>query len=147
MRFGEFNVEIIVGEDDTPYFLELGARAGGNMIPVQLSDISGVDLIEANVRYAMSDSSLDVAFDGSDAAFATYVLHTEREGTLRGVETDPDIAPCIYRSVMYVEPGQPVERFDGAGKALGIFFLRFDDVAHMEGMLDGITRRIRAVVS
>ena len=39
------------------------------------------------------------------------------------------------------------ERFDGAGKALGIFFLRFDDVAHMEGMLDGITRRIRAVVS
>ena len=147
MRFGEFNVEIIVGEDDTPYFLELGARAGGNMIPVQLSDISGVDLIEANVRYAMGDSSLDVAFDGSDAAFATYVLHTDREGTLRGVETDPDIAPCIYRSVMYVKPGQPVERFDGAGKALGIFFLRFDDVAHMEGMLDGITRRIRAVVS
>lgn len=147
LRFGEFNVEIIVGEDDTPYFLELGARAGGNMIPVQLSDISGIDLIEANVRAAMGDAALDVAFDGSDAAAATYVLHADRAGTLAGVDIAPEIAPCIYRTVMYVEPGQPVERFDGAGKALGIFFLRFDDVAHMERLLDGITARIRAVVS
>ena len=36
LKFGELNVEVMVGEGDTPYFLELGARAGGtNIIKVE----------------------------------------------------------------------------------------------------------------
>lgn len=146
INFGELNVEIIVGKDDTPYFLELGARAGGNMIPVQLSDISGIDLVEANVRYAMGDDSMSVDFNSNDEAFSTYVLHASQEGTFAGVHVDDDIAPHIYRRVMYAEPGTPVGRFDGANKALGIFFLRFDDVAQMEILLQGIQSRIAPVV-
>lgn len=147
LKFGELNVEVIVGEGNTPYFLELGARAGGNMIPVQLSDISGIDLVEANVRYAMGDSSLDVTFEGNDVPLATYVLHTDHAGTFVGLDIAPQLAPHVYRKVMYVEPGDAVEGFDGANKALGIFFLRFDSVAQMEAALAGIQGKIRAVVS
>lgn len=136
IQFGELNVEVIVGEDDTPYFLELGARAGGNMIPVQLSDISGVDLIEANVRYAMGDGSLDVAFYGNDDAVATYVLHAREAGVFQGVEFAPELAGHVYRLVPYVEPGVRVDSFENASKAIGIAFMRFDDVAQMEELLD-----------
>lgn len=135
VRCGELNVEVIMGEGDTPYFLELGARAGGNMIPVQLSDISGIDLVEANVRAAMGDESLDVSFDGSDEAFATYVLHSRVDGTFHGVELSPEIAGHVYRCVMYADPGDPMSVFDGANKAIGILFMRFDDVAQMEEKL------------
>lgn len=138
LRFGEMNVEIIIGEDDVPYFLELGARAGGNMIPVQLSDISGIDLVEANVRYAMGDESLDVSFDESNApgvANCTYVVHAQDDGAYRGLEVSPELAPHIYRTVPYVELGAQVGRFDGANKALGILFMRFDSVAQMEDLL------------
>lgn len=146
IRFGELNVEMIIGRDDVPYFLELGARAGGNMIPVQLSDISGIDLVEANVRYAMGDSSMDVSFDGNDVANATYVLHAESAGVFAGVSCSDDIAPHVYRKVMYANPGDKVSSFDGANKALGIFFLRFDDVEQMESLLEGITDKIRVRV-
>ena len=146
IRFGELNVEVIVGKDDVPYMLELGARAGGNMIPVQLSDISGIDLVEANVRYAMGDNSLDVRFEGSDAAIATYVLHADRAGIFTDVSIDPALEPHIYRRVMYVNPEEPVESFDGANKALGIFFLRFDDVTQMETALSTIQRQIVPIV-
>ena len=146
IRFGEFNVEVIVGPGDVPYFLELGARAGGNMIPVQLSDISGIDLVEANVRYAMGDDSMDVSFDGNQAAVCTYVPHARRDGTFAGIELTPDIEPHVYRTVMYLSEGDQVSRFDGANKAIGIVFLRFDDVDQMESLLDGISDRVRVRV-
>ena len=146
LRFGELNVEVIVGAGDVPYMLELGARAGGNMIPVQLSDISGIDLVEANVRYAVGDNSLDVSFDGNDEAVATYVLHADRAGTFAGVDVDQSVAGNIYRRVMYVEPGERVESFDGANKALGIFFLRFDTVGQLETAMANATSLIRPVL-
>ena len=135
IRFGEFNVEVIVGPGDVPYFLELGARAGGNMIPVQLSDISGVDLVEANVRCAMGETGVDVSFGGCERVAATYVLHARADGVYRGLRLDPLIERHVYRRVMYVEPGQGVERFDGANKALGILFLAFDSEHEMHELL------------
>lgn len=147
LEFGEMNVEVIVGEDDVPYFLELGARAGGNMIPVQLSDISGIDLVEANVRYAMGDDSLDVTFDDEvDApgvANCTYVPHAGEDGIFQGLEVAPELAPHVYRNVPYVEEGTQVSRFDGANKALGIMFLRFDSVGQMEDMLPRMGQLVR----
>lgn len=143
LKFGELNVEVIVGEGDVPYFLELGARAGGNMIPVQLSDLSGIDLVEANVRYAMGDKTMSVDFDGSNEAFCTYVLHAGEGGTFQGVDFSPEIAEHVYRQVMYVEPGAQVSRFDGANKALGILFLRFDSVEQMEELMGESSTHIK----
>lgn len=144
LQFGELNVEIIIGEDGRPYFLELGARAGGNMIPVQLSDVSGIDLVEANVRYAMGDLSMDVHFDKNDAVVCTYVLHAAQSGVFEGLEVDDELAPHLYRTVLYAEPGEEVEAFGHAGNALGMLFLRFDDVAQMEMMLERVGQLVRA---
>jgi biotin carboxylase len=146
IRFGELNVEIIVGEGDVPYLLELGARAGGNMIPIQLSDLSGIDLVEANVRYAMADTSMPVDFDGCGGAYSTYVLHAGRAGTFRELRISPEVADHVYRTVMYVEPGCEVEPLDGANKALGIVFLKFDDAIQLEGMCETLGERIVAVI-
>lgn len=147
IRFGEFNVEMIVGPDDTPYFLEFGARAGGNMIPVQLSDIAGIDLVEANVRFAMGDYSFDVSFAGSDAVVATYVLHADSEGVLSGIQLDDAIEERVYRQVMYVNVGEPVQRFDGANKALGILFLRFNTEKEMHLLLSQARHLIKPIIS
>lgn len=146
IRFGEFNVEMIVDPDGIPYFLELGARAGGNMIPVQLSDISGIDLVEANVRCAMGNTPRNISFEGGDAVIATYVLHSRVDGTFWGVELDPLIEGHVYRRVMYAEPGQHVERFDGANKALGMLFLRFGSEEEMHELLIRANELIRLVV-
>ncbi len=47
------NIEILLDKDDNVHFLELGPRAGGNMIPIQLSDAFGIDLVKANVQAAI----------------------------------------------------------------------------------------------
>lgn len=149
VRFGELNVEVIVGEGGVPYVLELGSRAGGNMIPVQLSDASGVDLVAANVLCAMGEDPGDISWDSAECegAYATYVLHSGTDGVFQGVEKSRAIEPHVYREVVYKEPGEPVEAFDGANKALGIEFFRFADEAEMDAMLKGISNEIKPIVA
>ena len=146
IRQGELNVEVIVSLDGTPYVLELGARAGGNMIPIQLSDASGIDLVAANIQCAMGEDPGPVDFDGSGPACAHVVLHAREAGLLERVEYGA-LAPSVYREVLYRKPGERVERFGDAGDAVGIAFIRFGCAEEMRDALSEAARDVRVVVS
>ena len=134
IRFGELNIEIILDKDDNVHFLELGPRAGGNMIPIQLSDAYGIDLVKANVQAAMGEKPdfLDNPIHELPGCYMHYVLHSYKAGKFKGIEIDEGIRRNIYRQVIYKKEGDEVEIFDGAGKALGIVFLHFESVEEME---------------
>ncbi|MBP3894446.1 MAG: ATP-grasp domain-containing protein [Atopobiaceae bacterium] len=146
LRFGEMNIEVIIGRGGKPYILECGGRAGGNMIPLELTDISGIDLVEANVRFAMGDTSMDLVFDGGDRVISTYVLHSGRDGVFEGVDFSPQIAPHVYRKMIHAHPGDRVERLTNGAKAFGQVFLRFDTSDQMWDMLGHIKDHIRVNV-
>lgn len=133
IRFGELNIEIILDKNDQIHFLELGPRAGGNMIPIQLSDAFGIDLVKANVQAAMGEKPdfLDKPVKELPGCYMHYVLHSYEAGTFQGIEIDDSISKNVYRKVIYKKEGDPVEVFDGAGKALGIIFLHFDTIGQM----------------
>lgn len=133
IRFGELNIEIILDKNDHVHFLELGPRAGGNMIPIQLGDAFGIDLVKANVQAAMGEKPdfMDKPVKALPGCYMHYVLHSYEAGTFKGIEIDESIAKNVYRQVIYKKDGDPVEVFDGAGKALGIIFLHFDTVEEM----------------
>lgn len=134
IRFGELNIEIILDKNNNVHFLELGPRAGGNMIPLQLSDAFGIDLVKANVQTAMGKKPdfLNQSVNALPGCYMHYVLHCYNEGLFQGVVIDKGIEKFIYRKVIYKKEGDKVEVFDGAGKALGIFFFHFDTVEEME---------------
>lgn len=145
VKGGEFNIEVIIDSDDKVHFLEVGPRAGGNMIPIQLSDAFGVDLIRANVAVAMGENANLNIKDPTDC-FMTYVLHSEVGGIYDGVSYSSAIEPYIYRRVHYKQDGDNVEAFDGAGKALGIVFMRFPDVKMMNEFEQNIDNHIKVLL-
>ena len=145
IRNGEMNIEILVDRNDNPHFLELGPRAGGNMIPIQLSDAFGVDLIKANVAAALGDA-FEFNPKEPEECFMTFVLHSHQDGIYRGVAYSDEIGPYIYRKVHYKEEGDPVEFFDGAGKALGIVFMKFPDESVMNSFESEIDRHIKVIL-
>ena len=147
IRFGELNVEIIIGEDDVPYVIELGSRAGGNMIPVQLSDASGIDLVRANVMCAMGDDPGDLDWESSGGCYVHYVLHSNMDGTFEGVQLSQAAEDVCYRKVMYKESGSSVEALDGANKALGILFFKFESESEMDGLLSEIGNHVKVAVN
>ncbi|RDB63928.1 hypothetical protein C1878_03840 [Gordonibacter sp. 28C] len=146
IRFGELNVEVIIGDGDVPYVLELGSRAGGNMIPVQLGDASGIDLVRANVMCAMGDDPGGISWDPEDVYFATHVLHTLKDGTYEGYELSAAAEVACYREVVYQEAGAPVHHFDGANKALGILFFEFEKQESFEDYIANTSNHVRVMV-
>lgn len=142
IKNGELNIEILIDKNDIPYFLELGPRAGGNMIPIQLSDAFGIDLIEANVKVAMGEPVNLNPIEPKEA-YMTYVLHSSMDGTYDRVVYSPEIEPCIYRKVEYKKPGDQVEAFDGAGKAVGIVFMKFPNNKIMNEMQNKLQNLIQ----
>ena len=147
LQFGEMNLEVIVSNGGAPYILELGGRAGGNLIPLQLADISGIDLVEASVRCAMGDYSMDVDFDGCDVAIATHVVHARETGIYEGIDYDPELVPHIYRELIYVQPGDHVERLENGSQAFGHLFLRFADADEMWSILPHVNDLVHVHVS
>lgn len=147
LRFGEMNVEVILAPGDVPYILELGARAGGNMIPVQLEDVSGVDLAEASVRAAMGDKPTDVRFDGNDECVATSVLHARRGGSFVGVDYAPELREHIYRELIYAKQGDRVERLENGSQAIGVIFLRFGTPGQMRELMSRVGDLVRVIVA
>lgn len=140
--FGEMNLEVIFGKDGKPYIIELGGRAGGNMLPLQLQDVSGINLTKASVCCAMGDFDCDVDFDpepGAGDAIATLVLHAKRGGRFKGVHVDSVLERYIYRSQVFVRENEHVEKFVNGSKALGILFLRFPSADVMHGLLEDVS--------
>lgn len=145
IRFGELNIEILLDEEEKVHFLEVGPRAGGNMIPIQLSDVFGVDLVKANIAVAMGDAP-HFHIERRVGCFVTYVLHSYMAGTFQGIELPDELVPHVYRKVLYKKPGDRVEVFDGAGKALGILFLHFDDTEQMNRYCERMEEEVDVIL-
>ena len=145
IKFGELNIEIILDNNNDVHFLELGPRAGGNMIPVQLSDAFGIDLIKANVQAAMGiePDFIKSPIEEKEGCFMHYVLHSYEDGVFQNVLIDKSIEPHIYRKVIYKKEGDLIEKFDGAGKAIGIVFLHFDNEKQMNQVSENMDSLVR----
>ena len=146
IRFGGFNIEIMFDNRDKPYLIEVGPRSGGNMIPDLLHMITGVDLVAATVEAAMGNSCMGLNYDEKETYYSTYVLHTSKNGILKGIVFDEEIEGKILKKVIYKEKGDPVQYFDGANKAIGIVFLKFDSMEEMLGVMDHADRWIKGLV-
>lgn len=142
IRFGAINVELLFDSSDNLYFIEMGPRNGGNMIPDLLSMISGKDMIEATVRCAMGDFSVDMSFENSENIYATHNLHSNKNGIYKGIEFSSQIEKYIVKKSLYNKQGDIVNYFDGANKSLGIIFMKFPDIKTEKDILDNINSHI-----
>lgn len=116
------------------------------MIPIQLSDAFGVDLVEANIAAAMGCDP-ELRIHEKPGCFFTYVLHSHVDGILEGVDFSEEIAGKVYRKALYKKPGDKVEAFDGAGKAIGIVFMHADTEREMNDICSGLDEVIRIRVN
>lgn len=146
IKFGELNIEVLFDRDDKAHFLEVGPRAGGNMIPIQLSDAFGVDLVKANIAAAMGCDP-ELRIQEKPGCFFTYVLHSHVDGIFEGVDFSEEISGNVYRKVLYKKSGDKVEAFDGAGKAIGIVFMHADTEREMNDICSGLDELIRVRVN
>ena len=126
VEFGAFNIEIMIDKNDKLYFIEMGPRNGGNMIPDLLYMATGEDMIAATIesaignKYGFNKTIIENKF------ISTYVLHSDKDGLFEKVQYKNGIEDKILKEVIYKKNGDRVQYFDGSNKAIGILFFKFD---------------------
>lgn len=122
---GAFNIEVMFDKHGKLYFIEIGPRNGGNMIPELLGIITGVDLVKATVEIALNNRNINLEYNPTDGYYSTYILHSNEKGKLKNIEFKDEIQGNIIKKVIYKEVGDEIDGFDGAKKAIGIIFLQY----------------------
>ena len=141
LKFGSVNVELIVDKNNRVWTIDVGPRAGGNMIPDLLGMIFGVDVVEMAVLAAMGEKIEGKAKEGIPF-YATHNIHTDKNGIYKTIEFSDELEKKIIKKCLYKKAGDKVEYFDNAAKALGIIFMKFDSQEEMTEMLESINKRI-----
>lgn len=126
LRFGSVNVELVVDKNNKVWPIDVGPRAGGNMIPDLLGMIFGVDVVEMAVLTAMG-REIDATIKEGIPYFATHNLHSSKNGEYKTIDFAEKLDKYTIKKCLYKKEGDAVEYFDNAAKALGIIFMKFED--------------------
>lgn len=146
IKFGAFNIEIMIDKNENLYFIEMGPRNGGNMIPDLLLMATGEDMIAATIESAMGIEYRFKKNMSEDKFISTYVLHTNKNGSFIDVKYESSIEDKIIKKVIYKKKGDAVQYFDGANKAIGILFLKFDNQEEQMEFVSNTEKWIEVIV-
>ncbi len=129
---GVFNIETRQGTDGRAYIMECTPRGGGNRLSEVLEMATGTKLVQNAVRAAVGlpvDDMSDPVYKGH---WAEIILHGRQAGIYQSVQIDPAVMPYVVQEDYWVAPGEEIEGFSGANKAIGTLVLNFPDRETLE---------------
>ena len=136
---GVFNIETRQGVDGRAYIMECTPRGGGNRLSEVLEMATGVKLVSNAVRAAVGlpvDDMCDPVYHGH---WAEIILHSDRDGVYETLWIDPAVSPYVVQADYWVSPGESIERFSGANKAIGTLIMNFPDRNALETYMSDST--------
>lgn len=145
IRFGSVNVELIVDRKNKVWPIDIGPRAGGNMIPDLLGMIFNTDVVEMAVLTAMGDK-IKKPINECRLYYASHNLHTSKIGKYKDIVFSDVLNQKIIKKFLYKRIGDSVEYFDNASKALGIIFMKFSNQKEMTEILHNINNYYQVIL-
>lgn len=146
ITMGAFNLELMFDKEGELYIIEIGPRNGGNMIPDLLYMTTGTNLIGATVEASIGNYNLEVKKQKEEKFFSTYIIHSTIDGKLDDITYTDEIKDNIVKEVRYKSLGDKVEVFNGANKALGIVFLKYNNIEELKYKMKNMNKFIKVKV-
>eukprot|EP01029_Cantina_marsupialis_P014852 TRINITY_DN3250_c0_g1_i1.p1 TRINITY_DN3250_c0_g1~~TRINITY_DN3250_c0_g1_i1.p1 ORF type:complete len:402 (+),score=57.09 TRINITY_DN3250_c0_g1_i1:189-1394(+) len=142
IKFGGFNIEVIIDANDNIYLIEIGARNGGNCIPEIIKCASNVDMIEMSVDACMGVEPTIKNRKEIEKFYTTYVIHSNEDGKFRSINLDDSITDFVLDIKLMVEKGGDVFRFSGSNCTVGVGLLEFPNLHTRDQIMDNIEELI-----
>lgn len=146
MKSGALNFDFVFTQEGKFYFLELGPRNGGCLIPEVIRYGTGVDLIKFTVDAALGISCESIEMKPCDGYWSSYMVHAIEYGFYQDLWLSERIKSRIVEQDIWVKPGDAVKKYLGSNDTLGTMILRFESQEEMIEMIDNMERDIRVVV-
>lgn len=146
MKTGALNFDFVFSEKGDFYFLELGPRNGGCLIPEVIRHATGTDLTRYTVDAALGFPCTGLAMEICQGYWSSYMVHALEDGIFKEVKISERIKPKIIETNIFIKPGERVEKYLGSNGTLGTMILKFDSMAEMLDMMDNMERDIIVIV-
>jgi biotin carboxylase len=147
MRTGALNFDFVFTEAGEFFFLELGPRNGGNLIPEVIRYTTGVDLVQYTVDAALGLDGPGLRMEPPRGCYASYIVHALRDGTCKGLRMTERYKSHLVEQEIWVKPGDAVRQFNGSNDTLGTAILRFENEAEMLAMMDNMENDLRVRIT
>ncbi|MFA9460776.1 ATP-grasp domain-containing protein [Thiohalorhabdus methylotrophus] len=141
-RNGALNIELVFTDTGELYFLEVGPRNGGNLIPEVTRYATGVDMIKYTVDAALGRDCSDLENRPVSGFWSSYIIHSRRPGRFRELRVSSLLEEKIVEWDPWVAAGDRVNAFQGAHHTLGTSILRFSDMEEMLSLMDDMESHI-----
>lgn len=146
MRTGALNFDFVFSEEGDFYFLELGPRNGGCLIPEVIRYATGVDLIKYTVDAALGLPCDGLSMKATKGYWSSYMVHSIKDGVFSQLSLSSRAKEYIREQDIHVKAGDKVSLYSGSHDTLGTMILEYPDMDVMLDMVDNMERDIQVVV-
>lgn len=143
IKNGAMNIELIIDDRNNLYFLDVGPRNGGNMLPDFISKIFDIDIVEATLRVAMNDICCIESGSMSDLSLGYWglgVLHSEKSGAFKAIKYSREALEALLVDYVQTDPGEPVNTFTKCTDLVGLAFFKFNNEALMDDVMENFAK-------
>lgn len=141
-----YNIETCVDKNGKAYIMEVSPRGGGNRLSEMLRLATGVDLIKNSVRAAVGDEIADIREAEYNGYLGELILHVNESGVFDKIEIDNQLEKYVFELDVWVNKGDIVQPFAGAGGTLGTLVVQSKEREELIGFIDHIDQYVNVVV-
>lgn len=145
MKTGALNFDFVFTPEGRFYFLELGPRNGGCLIPEVIRYATDVDLIKYTVDAAIGLPCSDISMKPPKGYWSSYMVHSLETGKFKELWLSERIKPKIIEQKILAKPGDTAEKYLGSNHTLGTMILQYESLQEMTEMVDNMERDIRVI--
>lgn len=140
IKTGALNFDFVFTTAGEFYFLELGPRNGGCLIPEVINYATDVDLIKYTVDAALGLDCSDLTMKPVQGYWSSYMVHSLETGKFKDLWLSERIKLKIIEKDIWVKSGYKVEKYTGSNHTLGTMILKFDSMSEMLEMVDNMEK-------
>jgi len=130
MKHGIYNIETCIATNNKPYIMEVSPRGGGCRIAEIQQLAYGIDLIENEIRKAVSLPLIEINEEPIKYTWCELIIHAKPgcSGIFKELKISKEVKEkYLVDIVLTVKPGDYVKPFTGANMSLGDMFLKFNN--------------------
>lgn len=145
IKTGALNFDFVFTEDGKLYFLELGPRNGGCLIPEVICYATRVNLIKYTVDAALGLPCTALTMTPTEGYWSSYMVHSLQTGIYKELWLSERVKSKIVEQDIWAKPGDEVKKYHGSNHTLGTMILQFESMAEMLEMIDNMEHDIRVI--
>jgi biotin carboxylase len=127
-KTGGLNIEIIRDQADQIFFVEIGARNGGNLMPELAMMASGFNVAAANVNSSLGEE-IDFDFVYPDKMYFTQViLGSHDNGKFDRINIPETFRVNLKKELIYCVRGDNVSIYKSSQDVLGVLLFSFENI-------------------